>query len=292
MSDYIASNQSINIFNAYKGFRVEFYGYNLTTSGIVKKLYIKGKFEVDSLKDKQIILDDRNINLISHALSNKFLSAFNLERYSLFDISLRELGSIGFSFNDLKDSSYIEPKQIFKPFVDFENQAISDIVKKIQDSIFLQQPQYNPVFMIGLIIDDIELVCIKAYIRFDLAEAATSVERMHIVERIVKVINQKVSCVNYFSNIVKQFESIGFIFSFVGVDCDINDSKRFKLYFRFYGENNFSEIVKKLTLILSGLGLYNGIQEIFNQHSSGIWGIAVSTDTFECIDGIQLYFYP
>ena len=181
-------------------------------------------------------MDEGKLKLISQALDNKFLSSFDSNRYALYDISFRESGTrdnIGLSFNDVKDSIYMNPNQIFKSFLNFGIDSFIDTINKIQNCIFKQRPQYNPVFMIGLVIDDVNLTCIKGYIRYDLAKAPTSIERRYIVENMVKVINPRISSVEYFSNFVQNLENLGFVFSFVGVDGYSNAAERFKIYFRF-----------------------------------------------------------
>ena len=231
--------------------------------------------------------------MISQALENKFLSSFVSNRYSLYDVSFRESGttsSIGFSFNDIQDSSYIEPLQAFKPFENFGIQPITDIIEKIQNSIFQHQPLYNPISMIGLVIDDAILTCIKAYIRFDLSEAQTSLEGGNIVKNIIKTVTPQQPSVSAFTEITQNLEDLGFVFYFVGVDSYANGSKRFKLYFKFFGENDLD--IKKTILVLSQFDFCNNVKKVFEKHKNGIWGLALSTDMFEYVNGIQLYFYP
>jgi len=288
-------NKSTDFLNKCEDFIIEFFAYNLTTLEIVKKIYLKNIFNAQDYSNRKIVLDDEKLNLISHALNNKYLSSFCSERYSLFDISFREFeskSSIGFCFNDIKDSYYIEPNQIFKSFVDFGIDSIIVNIRRIQKSIFLHQPQYNPIFMIGLVFEGVNLSCIKAYIRFSLLEFSTSIEREYLVQRIVREINPKNSSVKYFSELTRKLEALGFTFSFVGIDSHANVVSRFKLYFRYYENNNFDVVAKEVVLILSQIGIYNNIQEVFNQHNNGLWGLAFSTDTFERVNGVQLYFYP
>ena len=80
------------------------------------------------------------------------------------------------------------------------------------------------------------------------------------------------------------------MFYFVGVDSYANGSKRFKLYFKFFGENDLD--IKKTILVLSQFDFCNNVKKVFEKHKNGIWGLALSTDMFEYVNGIQLYFYP
>ena len=75
------------------------------------------------------------------------------------------------------------------------------------------------------------------------------------------------------------------------MDCYSDNTRRFKIYFRFHGEIDLN-FIKTLRAMLSQLGLYGEIDDVLNRHHSGIWGIAVSTNAFDVVNGIQLYFYP
>lgn len=295
MADNDIINQSPKGVDICEDFLIEFLGYNLTTSGVVKKIYVKAPFAKRECNDKRIILDDDKLELISNALNNKFLSSFHSERYSIYDISFRESGSngsIGLNFIDLKDSTYINPKQAFEPFVNFGIDSISDVANKIENSMFLQCPQYNPISMIGVVFDGKENTCIKSYIRFNQEDAPTCKERGSIIKRIIESINSSTSSLTYFSNIAKKLEDLGFIFYFVGVDCYNSGKERFKLYFRYCGKNNLRTITKEIESILYNFGLQSHVESIFNQHNNGIWGLAVSTKAFNSVNGVQLYLYP
>lgn len=287
--------QSTNVLSKGEGFLIEFFGYNFTASCVDKKIYVKPPFATRECYDKNINLDDDKLKLISNALNNQYLSSFSSERYSLYDISFREsgsIGSIGFNFIDLKDSNYIGPKQAFKPFVDFGVDPMSEVVDNIQKNMFLHCPQYNPISMIGVVFDGKENTCIKSYIRFNQEDAPTCKERGSIFKRIIESINPSTSSLTYFSDIAQKLEDLGFIFYFVGVDCYNSGKERFKLYFRYFGKNDLSSITKEIGSILYKFGLQSHVDSIFNQHNNGIWGLAVSTEVFNSVNGIQLYLYP
>lgn len=276
-------------------FIIEFFAYNISNSDIVKKVYVKLSGDLKETSQKRMGLDEGKLKLISQAFDNKLLSSFNSDRYSLYDISFREsstTNSIGFSFNDLKDSSYIEPERAFQMFSNFGITPIVETVKKIQKSMFRQQPNYNPISMIGLALDDDTHKRIKAYIRYDLSETPTMAERIHIVKRIIKAINPNKSSEEFFSKVVQRLENLGFMFYFIGVDCNSVEKNSYKLYFKFTGHVDSFLIGEEIALIMFEFGLHNNVKDIFNKHNSGMWGLAISTDSFENVNGIQLYFYP
>lgn len=292
------NNESVlkakDAFSLNNDFMVEFFAYSFTTSNTLKKVYIKVQPDKKT-NIKKIAVDDEKLNLISRALNNNFLSSFVSDRYSLYDISLRESDltrSVGFSFNDVKDFVYMEPTQAFKPFENFGVEQIIYYTNKIENCMFHQQPQYNPISMIGLVFDDVVIKCIKAYIRYDLSDAPTLIERGYILENIIKTINPQNPAVKLFSELAQKLECLGFVFYFVGIDCYAIGVERFKLYFRFLGEINLNKVEKEITLIFSQFGFCNGIEKTFQKHKNGIWGLAISTDKFEYVNGIQLYFYP
>lgn len=287
-----------NIFlTEHNNFQLEFFAYNFTSSYISKKIYVR-PFLTNETNVNKFLLDNEKVSLISSAINNKYLSSFSSERYSLYDISFRDsdsIKSIGFCFNDIKDITYIEPKQIFEHFNNYNILHITDIINKTQKAIFPQCPKYNPVYMIGLVIEESELTCLKSYIRFDLEEANTTEKRERFIEHIVKTFGSnsfKDSSAENFKQLTQKLENLGFIFSFVGIDFYSNGTERFKLYYRLYEIVDSDLIVKEISTILSQLGLYNNIKEIINQHYTGIWGIALSTKVFQDINGLQLYLYP
>lgn len=290
-------DKNINKFNGLQSFFVEFFAYSITNIGIVKKIYIKPVFNEKKIQDQKIILDNKKLNLLSQVLKSNILSSFFSDRYSLYDISFRKSkssSSIGFSFNDIKDSSYIEPIKIFQIFECFETDSVVNITKRIQKSIFKQQPQYNPIFMIGFVAENTVMTCIKAYVRFDTSEVQTRLERWSVVNNFIKAIelDEKVLNNTLFELLYK-LEDIGFVFCFFGVDSYASGFKRFKLYFRLFEKRDTDMIMENIKLLLFQFGFYynDSLKKIFKKHKHGIWGLAIAIDTFGCINGIQLYFY-
>ena len=93
-------------------------------------------------------------------------------------------------------------------------------------------------------------------------------------------------------NTTKVIERLGFLFVFVGIDYDIAGNIRFKLYYHTSGKYDSLRTLKETKDLLSNLGLYNNIEDVFNEKYSKMWGFAVSTKNFTDINGVQLYFYP
>lgn len=283
----------ISTVNIRDEFTIEFFAYNISISEITKKIYIKLLSDVKDVK--KVVLSDKQLQLISFALDNKYLSSFCSNRYYLFDISLREsndTSNVGFSFNDVCDYTFIDPLQIFEPFVEFGIDNFINTTKVVQKAIFQQKPHYNPIFMIGMVMDKSTLKSVKAYIRYDLAEAPTSFERENIIKAISTAINPKINCTSFFFDVAEKLENLGFVFSFIGIDGCVNGVERYKIYFRSYEDKNWEIIEKEITELLSHLRLNDRVQTIFNNHKNGMWGIALSTDFFENINRVQLYFNP
>lgn len=279
--------------NIKDDFIIEFFAYNISISEITQKMYIRLSSDVKD--EKKVELGDKELQLISSALDNKYLSSFRSNRYYLFDISLRELNNIsnvGFCFNDAYDYIFINPSQIFEPFVEFGIDELVNTIKVVQKAMFQQKPHYNPIFMIGMVMDKSILKSIKAYIRYDLAEVPTSLERENIIKAVSIAINPKIKSNSSFFDVAEKLENLGFIFSFIGIDCYVDGAERYKFYFRSYEDKNWEVIEKEITGLLLHLGLNDRVQTIFNQHKNGMWGIAISTDSFENFNRVQLYFNP
>lgn len=289
-------NRSDNLSSQHESFLVEFFGYNLTAFGIDKKIYLKAPFARKVYTDKIINLDDEKLKLVSTALNNKFFTSFISSKYFLYDICLREsdcAGGVGFNFVDLKDSTYIRPSLAVEPFLKFwNNTSFYETIKLVQNGMFQQKPNYNPISMIGVVVDGDEITSVKSYIRFNTEDAPSAIEREHMMERIIKSVKPNIQTTECISKFAKKLENLGFEFSFVGTDCYNNGSERFKLYFRFRGNNDLNYILKEVVELFSQMGLYSNIYEVLDENYSGIWGLAISTNTYENVNGIQLYFYP
>lgn len=278
-----------------ENFEVEFYAYNISKCKIIKKVYVLAPCKARKPEKNYITMNNKQIQMLSSALENEYLCGFPSERYSLFDISFRKDGtsnSIGFSFNDHFDYNYIKPTQVFKHFEGLGVGLFIDTLTKIQHNMFRGDFQYNSIFMIGMVVEDTELKSIKAYIRYDLDEAQNKADRREILDLIAETINPSYSSISYFSCMAEKLENINLKFSFVGVDCYSDKTQRYKVYFRDYEGVNQGMILNELLALFLEFGITEDVQNIFKYHKNGIWGIALSTDSFEYVDGVQLYFYP
>ena len=290
----------ININNKNKGqvvnnseqFTVEFYAYNISSQGLVKKVY----FFPTLLSDKESIsLSQEEIDLVSKALENESLLSFIPERYTLCDLSLRgteHVENIGFNFKIINDSRYINPSHVFEKYSNFNVKDFCDTVIRIQKALFSDKPKFNPISMIGLLFDEISLKSIKAYIRFDYGEVKTTYARKELVKNVINTINSESKSKKEFLNFTKVSENLGFQFVFVGIDCDIAGNNRFKLYFSTHGKYDPLITFREIKHILTSFNLYNNIEEVFNENKNRMWGFAISTADFTDVKGIQLYFYP
>lgn len=282
--------------NTHDSFLVEFFGYNFTISSVDKKIYLKAPFARKVCTDKELKLDDNKLKLIFESLDNEFFASFVSDRYSLYDICLREsncTSGVGFNFVDLWDSNYIDDSLAVEPFTRFwDDASFYETIKLVKKGMFQQQPSYNPISMIGLVVDGEKITSIKSYIRFNTEDVPSVTERTYLIKRIIKSIKPNTAITEYILNMSQKLENLGFEFSFVGTDCYSDESERFKFYFRFRGNNDIDYILNEIIALLSYAGLYNNVYEVLDRNYSGIWGLAISTNTFNDVNGIQLYFYP
>lgn len=284
-------NNSENILNK---FTIRYFGYNFTQQGITNKLYIKFSSDNNEHEKTNNVLNDKQIYSLSKALNNEWLNSFHNIRYSLFEMCIREFAfdeNVGFNFIDTKDFSYISPQKIFE-FLGDESQPLIDIVSSIEKNMFNEMPAYNPIFIIGATVNIDKISTLKSYIRFNPEELPTPKDRINLIKCIAKTINYNESFLDNYSVLIEKLEKSGLIFSFIGVDYSLDGSKRFKLYFKSKEQNNYKKLLNAVSEIISEYGLFDKLNHIFQKHSNGIWGIAISTDTFKSINGIQLYFYP
>lgn len=273
--------------------QIEYDAFNFTSKDVVNKMYIRVLNEKNDNPLLSPNLDEDNILLMSTALDNKYLLSLLQTRYSIYDISFRKLGnkkSIGFSFNDVADYEYITPEVVFEPFKDLGIDSFVNTVNNIQGAMFHEKPQFNPVFMIGLLISEKALSSVKAYIRIDIKDNSLSKQRMIIIDNIINKMNPEITK-NDFRAATVALEKLGLTFNFVGVDYKPDNSKRYKLYFRNYNNILFSDVSSEFKTMLLYFGLKNELN-IIESHSKEIWGIAISTNNFQDVNGIQLYLYP
>lgn len=101
----------------------KFFAYSIDTSDITKKLYVYPPYTGQSSLDGKVTVDDEQLEALSAALSTRFFSSIDSERFTLYEISLRESGqgrSVSFNFFDRRDSEYASPQEIFAFVDDFD----------------------------------------------------------------------------------------------------------------------------------------------------------------------------
>lgn len=291
MTQLVCKNGEMNI---NLDFFVEFYAYNISALDIVHKVYMRVKRRSENKIKHQIVLKDEQLYLLSRALTNEVFAELQQDRYYLYDLSFREsVGdtTIGFSFHDIKDSNYIEPHLIFAPFSAFGIDEVVNSIYRVERAIFYSKPRYNPIFMIGTVFKGEALSCLKAYIRYDQSSVHGATDRINLIRNIIKEHEPGGAVKALFYDTAVELESLGFVFSFVGLDYYGEGKKRYKVYFRFYKNERYKFLIEQLPLKLSNLGLFDKVEEVLLKHNS-IWGIALATDSFEHVNGVQLYFYP
>lgn len=168
----------------------EFYAYSIDTSGITKKLYVYPPYMGQSSSDGKVAIDDEQLEALSVALSTHSISSLDSERFTLYDISLRESGqgiSVSFNFFDRKDSEYVSPQEIFAFVDDFNVAPLVSATQMMEECVFQELPPYNPTWMFGVLLDQGNLAAVKAYIRIDPEKILTTQDKQNIILRIAKV---------------------------------------------------------------------------------------------------------
>ena len=101
----------------------KFFAYSIDTSGITKKLYVYPPYMGQSSLDGKVAIDGEQLEALSAALSTRSLSSLDSERFTLYEISLRESGkgrSVSFNFFDRRDNEYVSHQEIFTFIDDFD----------------------------------------------------------------------------------------------------------------------------------------------------------------------------
>lgn len=267
-------------------FYLELYAYNIDKKGISKKIYLKSPQEKAESWEKIIDLSSEQERIVSLAFNNIWRNDLIMNRYRLFDLSFRS-DSVSLVFSDKKDWEFLPPDCIFQPFK--RSGTLIEKLRQAEQAIFCKQPEYNPLFMIGLLFVEEELRSLKGYLRFDQEEFPN---RLELIHRIISTVSEtpKDKSDSQIEFICSKLEELGMHFSFIGIDW--NGKIRYKLYFRFYEDYNSKETMNFLIYLIQQLGFSTQISQLFENHRNGIWGIALSTEDFSWIDGLQLYFKP
>lgn len=271
----------------------KFFAYSIDNSGITKKLYIYPPYMGQSSLDGKIVIDDEQLEALTAALSTRSLSSLDSERFTLYEISLRESGqgrSVSFNFFDRRDSKYASPQEIFAFIEDFNVAPLISATQMMEECVFQERPPYNPTWMFGVLLDRGNLSAVKAYIRIDPEKTLNMQDKQNIILRIAKAHGVSDELKERLLQTAMLFESWGFLFRIIGIDCGRDGHLRYKLYFRSNGSEDCSSLRAWLLEVLQDTAIKNSVNEMFEKHRLGMWGIGLSLGQFEGLEGFQPYF--
>lgn len=271
----------------------KFYAYSIDTTGITKKLYVYPPYMGQSSFDGKVAIDDEQLEALSAALSTRSLSSLNSERFTLYEISLRESGkgrSVSFNFFDRRDSEYASPQEIFTFVDDFDVAPLVSATQKMEECVFQERPPYNPTWMFGVLLDQGNLSAVKSYIRIDPEKTLTAQDKKNIILRIAKAHGVPDELKEKLLQTASLLESWGFPFRIIGTDCGRDGHLRYKLYFRSNGSEDSSSLRVWLLEVLQDTNIRDSVNEMFEKNTLGMWGIALSLGQFAGIEGFQPYF--
>lgn len=271
----------------------KFFAYSIDDSGITKKLYIYPPYMGQSSLDGKIVIDDKQLEALTAALSTRSLSSIDSERFTLYEISLRESGqgrSVSFNFFDRRDSEYASPQEIFAFVEDFNVAPLISATQMMEECVFQERPPYNPTWMFGVLLDRGNLSAVKAYIRIDPEKTLNTQDKQNIILRIAKAHGVSDELKERLLQTAMLFEGWGFPFRIIGIDCGRDGHLRYKLYFRSNGSEDCSSLRACLLEVLQDTAIKNSVNQMFEKHRLGMWGIGLSLGQFEGLEGFQPYF--
>lgn len=271
----------------------KFFAYSIDSSGITKKLYIYPPYMGQSSFDGKVAIDDEQLEALSAAISTRSLSSLDSERFTLYEISLRESGqgrSVSFNFFDRRDSEYASPQEIFAFVDDFDVAPLVSATQMMEECIFQARPPYNPTWMFGVLLDQGNLSAVKSYIRIDPEKILTLQDKQNIILRIAKAHGVSDELKDRLLQTASLLESWGFPFRIIGIDCGHDGHLRYKLYFRSNGNEDCSSLRNWLLEVLQDITIKESVNEMFEKHPLGMWGIGLSLGQFEGLEGFQPYF--
>lgn len=271
----------------------KFFAYSIDTLGITKKLYVYPPYMGQSSLDGKVAIDDEQLEALSAALSTRSLSSLDSERFTLYEISLREScqgRSVSFNFFDRRDSEYVSPQKIFAFVDDFNVAPLISATQMMEKYVFLECPPYNPTWMFGVLLDQGTLSAVKAYIRIDPNKSLTTQEKQNIILRIAKAHGVPDELKERLCQTARLFDSWGFPFRIIGIDCGRDGHLRYKLYFRSNGSEDCSSLRAWLLEVLQDTTIKESVNEMFEKHRLGMWGIGLSLGQFDGLEGFQPYF--
>lgn len=271
----------------------KFFAYSIDTSGITKKLYVYPPYMGQSSLDGKVAIDDEQLEALSAALSTRSLSSLNSERFTLYEISLRESGqgrSVSFNFFDIRDSEYASPQEIFAFVDDFDVAPLVSATQMMEECVFQERPPYNPTWMFGVLLNQGTLSAVKAYIRIDPDKSLTTQDKQNIILRITKAHRVPDELKEKLCQTAGLFDSWGFPFRIIGIDCGHDGRLRYKLYFRSNGSEDCNSLRTWLLEVLQDTTIKESVNEMFEKHRLGMWGIGLSLGQFDGLEGFQPYF--
>lgn len=271
----------------------KFFAYSIDTSGITKKLYVYPPYMGQSSLDGKVAIDDEQLEALSAALSTRSLSSLNSERFTLYEISLRESGqgrSVSFNFFDIRDSEYASPQEIFAFVDDFDVAPLVSATQMMEECVFQERPPYNPTWMFGVLFNQGTLSAVKAYIRIDPDKSLTTQDKQNIIMRIAKAHRVPDELKEKLCQTVGLFDGWGFPFRIIGIDCGRDGRLRYKLYFRSNGSEDCNSLRMWLLEVLQDTTIKESVNEMFEKHCLGMWGIGLSLGQFDGLEGFQPYF--
>lgn len=271
----------------------KFSAYSIDTSGITKKLYVYPPYMGQASLDGKVTIDDEQLEALSAALGTRSLSSLNSERFTLYEISLRESDhgrSVSFNFFDRRDSEYASPQEIFAFVDDFDAAPLVSATQRMEECVFQERPPYNPTWMFGVLLDQGTLSAVKAYIRIDPEKSLTMQDKQNIILRIAKEHGVPDELKERLLQTAGLLESWGFPFRIIGIDCGRDRRLRYKLYFRSNGNEDCSSLREWLLEVIQDSAIRESVNEMFEKHRLGMWGIGLSLGQFEGLEGFQPYF--
>lgn len=271
----------------------KFFAYSIDNSGITKKLYIYPPYMGQSSLDGKVAIDNEQLGALSAALNTRFLSSLDSERFTLYEISLRESGqgrSVSFNFFDRRDSEYVSPQEIFTFVDDFDVAPLVSATQMMEKCVFQERPPYNPTWMFGVLLDQGDLSAVKSYIRIDPEKALSTQDKQNIILRIAKTHGVSYELKERLLQTTSLLESWGFPFRIIGIDCGHDGHLRYKLYFRSNGGEDSSSLRAWLLEVMQDTSIRESVNEMFEKHRLGMWGIGLSLGQFDGLEGFQPYF--
>lgn len=271
----------------------KFFAYSIDNSGITKKLYIYPPYMGQSSLDGKVAINNEQLEALSVALNTRSLSSLDSERFTLYEISLRESGqgrSVSFNFFDRRDSEYVSPQEIFTFVDDFDVAPLVSATQMMEECVFQERPPYNPTWMFGVLLDQGNLSAVKSYIRIDPEKTLTTQDKQKIILRIAKAHGVSDELKEKLLQTAMLLESWGFPFRIIGIDCGRDGHLRYKLYFRSNGGEDSSSLRAWLLEVLQDTTIRETVNEIFEKHHLGMWGIGLSLGQFDDLEGFQPYF--